>query len=78
MKLISLSRTNEILHDKMVHYFTEPNLLTNFSYKFNGYGFRSNRQFFLEGDDQTVWVFGDSLTFGDCIPQGYEWSCSVR
>lgn len=73
MKLVSMSRTDNSLHEKMVHYFSEPEKLISFSYKFNDYGFRSDRQFLLAGDEPTVWVFGDSLTLGDCVPNGYEW-----
>jgi len=59
--------------DVLKSYFTDYESLKDISYAVNNMGFRSNKEFILDSDEPTVWVFGDSLTFGDGVPDNSAW-----
>jgi hypothetical protein len=60
-------------HDVLKSYFTDYESLKDIDYTVNNMGFRSNKEFVLDSDEPTVWVFGDSLTFGDGVPDNSAW-----
>ena len=52
-------------------------LMDDIVYQENNYGFRANFDYSFEEEQDSIWVFGDSITFGDGIKYEDSWAYKI-